>query len=48
MTHAYPHPNPPPLAGEGAQLSRQRLPSSSPARGGGSGWGLCRDGKGVP
>ncbi len=35
-----PHPNPPPLAGEGARLERWSLPPPSPASGGGSGWGL--------
>jgi G3E family GTPase len=34
-----PHPDPPPLAGEGARLGRLRLPTPSPASGGGSGWG---------
>jgi G3E family GTPase len=35
-----PHPNPPALAEEGARLERWRLPSPSPASGGGPGWGL--------
>jgi G3E family GTPase len=34
-----PHPNPPPLAGEGARL-RRREATPSPASGGGLGWGL--------
>jgi urease accessory protein len=42
----YPHPDPPPLAGEGASLQPcNRAPS--PASGGGSGWGLDRDVHGV-
>jgi G3E family GTPase len=34
-----PHPNPPPLAGEGARLTRWRSGSPSLASGGGLGWG---------
>ncbi len=37
---AYPHPDPPPLAGEGATHPSARQ-SPSPAGGGGSGWGLA-------
>jgi G3E family GTPase len=34
-----PHPNPPPLAGEGARRVRRPSPTPSPAGGGGLGWG---------
>jgi G3E family GTPase len=34
-----PHPNPPPLSGEGARLERWRSLTPSPASGGGPGWG---------
>ncbi len=34
-----PHPDPPPLAGGGARLTRWQSPTPSPASGGGSGWG---------
>ncbi len=43
---SYPHPNPPPLAGEGADCAARgpSAPSSpSPASGGGLGWGLAPD-----